>query len=226
MLKLTTRSCAAALALSAAIAAHPLQAQAPAGYHQTRVVPLPTFVYDSLANGHFILSIDRRTTSPAESLVVEIAESVFPDVSQIERAAARETLSAVVERLAFARRLPGERWWWDDFDDVLTPYAVTGASVAYYTTRIRERAAQPNPFVQFSEGRPHSGSFAYSATVTSRSAVDRGDVGYLVHLELTWRYFCGTLCAVSFRKTRDVTISRDGRVIMIQGDGRPLLIVS
>lgn len=204
----------------------PVLAQSPTGYHRTPVVALPEFINDSLAGGRFTLLIDRRTSSAEEKQALEIAESTVPDAAEIERDAALEKLSAVSERLGRAALMPGERWWWDSFDDVLTPYAVTGASVTYYANRIRERAAQPNPFTQFSEGRPHNGSFQYRAHVTTLSPEANGGAAFLVHLELSWRYWCGMLCAVSFGKGRDVMISSDGRVIQIRGDGKPMLAVS
>jgi hypothetical protein len=48
----------------------------------------------------------------------------------------------------------------------------------------------------------------------------------MVRMTLRWEHYCGRLCAVYFGATREVLISRDGRVVEVRGDQRPQLVVS
>lgn len=180
------------------------------GYHRGPVVALPEYATDSLVNGQFTLLIDRQTNSDSEREALEIAESVFPDIEQIERAAALETRPRAADQLNRAALIPGDRWWWIEFDGVLTPYAVTGASVAYYADRLRERAAGPNPSVQVSGGYPHRGAFQYRARVSVLEPDENNGAAFLVRLKVSWHYWCGMRCAFYVQQDREVTVSACG----------------
>ena len=175
------------------------QSQLPAGYFLAKHTPLPDSLIESRAGGSFRIEVVRIAADSAARRALVLAESVFPNAEVIEHAAAQETLDAVQKRLQAAAQLRGPRWWWDDFDAVLTPYAITAAAVDYYVTRVRARSEEPNPFAAFSEGRPHNGAFSYRATVTAAPSDGPTSHGHIVRMTLHWSYWCGMLCAVSFR---------------------------
>lgn len=203
-----------------------LQGQAPAGYALMPAVSLPDCLIESRTGGMFRIEVVRIASDSAARRALILAESAFPDSQAIGKAAAGQTLEPVQRRLQRAARLPGPRWWWDEFDGVLTPYAVTGAAVDYYVSRLRARSEITNPFKDFSEGRAHNGSFSYRATVTAAPSDGPGAGGHIVRTTLRWQYWCGMLCAVRFAATREVLISREGRILYVRGDGPPVLVVS
>ena len=202
------------------------QSSVPAGYFLAPPTLLPDSLVESRTGGLFRIEVLRVAPDSGARRALILAESVFPEAARIEEMATRETLAAVKERLQEAARLSGPRWWWDEFDEVLTPYAVTGAAVEYYLARIRSRSDGPNPFVKVSEGRAHNGTFSYRASVSPAPINGVAAGGHVVRLTLRWHYWCGMLCAVTFGANREVVISKDGRVLEVRGDGRPLLIVS
>lgn len=201
-------------------------AQAPAGYHLGPAVFLPDSARDVLAGGRFRITVQRQIRDTQSRRLLELAERLFPDTSLISRDAAKETQPPAIQRLQQAAQLPGERWWWDNFDAVLTPYAVTGAAVKYYRERIYDRASSDNPFT-FSQPVPlHQGEFAYRATVERIDARANNGATYVARLRLSWNYWCGMLCAVTFDATRNVFFGADGTPIRVEGDGKPMLAVS
>lgn len=109
----------------------------------------------------------------------------------------------------------GPRWWWNSFDETLTPYALTGPAVAYYLERLRELAAGPNPLAEYTGTTWHSGRVDYRASVQCR-----GDPGpCVVEMRLAWSYTCGSLCAIAFGEERSVTFDASGEIISVEGDG-------
>jgi hypothetical protein len=199
------------------------QDRVPPGYYLGARASLPDSLIESRANGQFRIEIIRIATDSSSRRALEIAESVFPESKEIERVASRETLPIVQARLKRAAALPGDRWWWDDFDGVLTPYAITGLGVDYYLSRIRARSDSINPF---NAGQAHRGTLRYHATVAAAPEADDASGGHVVKLKLDWFYSCGRLCAVGFSVAREVVLSKDGRVIQVRGDGRPAVTVS
>ncbi len=116
----------------------------------------------------------------------------------------------------------GPRWWWDTFDGILTPYALTGPAVAYYLERLRDLAAGPSPVAEFTGSATHSGEVDYRAGVQCHS--DSGQC--VVDMRLEWRYTCGSACAIWFTEERSVTFDSTGEIISVDGDGRPNYEVS
>jgi hypothetical protein len=76
-----------------------------------------------------------------------------------------------------------------------------------------------------------SSEFSYHAHVSalfptySRDGRVFHDV-YVVEMGLRWSDYCGSLCACGFHLDRTVVLSRDGSVLCVFGDQKPMVVVS
>jgi hypothetical protein len=75
-----------------------------------------------------------------------------------------------------------------------------------------------------------SSRFSYQANISSSPAYSRDgrvfqDV-YVVEMGLQWSNYCGSLCACGFHLDRTVVLSRDGSVLCVFGDQKPMVVVS
>ena len=226
----------------AIIPLNPLTAQLPGGYHLGRASAAPDSLVDTLAKGHFRVTIRRVAHSPQERDLIAAAERLYPSRDTLLAAAPvprmRERILLVDSLMAtdslagtprggsgYLQRSPGdrtERWWWDIFDGTWSPYAVTGAAVDYYLARIRDVAAGRGWFLP-SNAASERGSFEYTATVERTGT---GGAAYIVHLAISWEYECGMLCGIQFAHVRTVWFDAEGKVLRISGDGFPMTTVS
>ncbi len=209
---LTTMIATVALALGTG----PIAAQAPEGYHLTAdTLLLPDSLDASYRQGRFVIHIRRTATEDRARELIRTAERATPERRLIE-AAGNEYMEEMGKRkgrwpdnFAEAAAIPGDRWWWHEWDGTLLPYALTGAAVAHLTGRLRELARNP-------WGEPDAeprGSFRYEARVEADGA------GYVVLQTAAWSYWCGRLCALWFEVERRVFFGPDGTIIRIEGDG-------
>ncbi|MDX2206469.1 MAG: hypothetical protein SFU57_02385 [Gemmatimonadales bacterium] len=200
-------------------------AQSSAGHRLGQRAALPDSVREVLGGGRFQVTIERQVTDSFQRQLIELAERILPDTVAINVAALKESLPRVKERLAAAERMVGERWWWDEADGILTPYALTGAAVRYFLERIHERAAGDNTLAR-DRWATHRGELTYAAAVDRIAPGDADGATFVVRMRLTWSYSCGMLCGMSFHATRAVFFDADGALIRIEGDGKPLVIMS
>jgi hypothetical protein len=147
----------------------------------------------------------------------------MPVKDSIEAAAATKTEGNWPNVFAQAAALPGDRWWWNEFDGVRIPYALTAATVTHLVARVRELSSQANPFAEWNPGVRHTASVEYEARV-ERTADPRAP--YQARMEVRFSFYCGGLCALSFTHSRTVDFDASGRVLRIRGDGPPRYIVS
>jgi hypothetical protein len=212
-----------------------LAAQVPGGYHLGAPVAVPDRLVEVLARGRFRASVLRSARTPRERDLIAIAERLYPDAETLLRSARdsarRERLVAkasgvVGESHRNAPRAagnPADRWWLDDFDATWIPYAVTGSAVHYYLNRLRDLAAGRGQFKYGPSEEGDRGTFEYRATV--RRGTEPG-VAYVVELHISWDYWCGDLCAMSFAHSRSVSFDANGAVLRIAGDEPAVVPVS
>jgi hypothetical protein len=207
------------------VAFTPMAAQAPAGYHLGELLQLPDSLREVRAEGRFRAEIVRTARDPGEVQLIESAERLTPDRITILRADSGETRGPLLESLSRAAAVPGDRWWYTAFDSTWTPFAVTGAAVTYYLGRLRVLSERDGLFAEKlpAGAAKHHGELRYTASV---SRADSAGVAYVVHLTLRWSYWCGMLCAMHFEQTRLVLFDAAGKIIRVQGDGKPSVIVS
>lgn len=205
----------------------------PAGYHVGAAVVLPDSLTEVLAHGRFHASVLRVAANPNDARLIVVAEQLYPNPEVILAAATTEERKRLLatargiplDTLKFPQRAagsPADRWWLDAFDGTWIPFAVTAGAVDYYLGRLHEYAAVRSPS-GFSETDGDHASLFYTARVIPGNAPD---VARIVELELRWEYWCGLLCAMGFTHTRRVFFDAAGRVIRIEGDERPAVVVS
>lgn len=196
------------------------------GYYEVPPVTLPEALSESYAGGSFRLTVLRTADSERDRELLQRAESLFPPRESVEADVADFLRShggrGWTARMEEAASMAGPRWWWDTFDQILTPYALTGPSVAYYLERLRNLAAGSSSLAE-STGTPlHSGEVEYRANVQCQS-----DGGHcVVNMRLEWTYHCGAACAIWFTEERAVTFDSTGEILSVEGDGRPSYEVS
>ena len=210
------------LAILAISAAPHLQAQLPTGYYAGHAPSLPDSLRETYLGGRFAISVVRIARDSIERELLARAEALMPSADSIERPAALVTGSGHIAALKEAKAMPGERWWWRDWDGVRLPFALTGAAVAHYVEKVRGLAAGPNPFARWNEGVGHRAMVDYTAAVEPRGAAG----GHRVRMQVKFSFYCGPLCALSFDHSRVVEFDPAGKPIRVEGDGPPSYIVS
>ena len=216
-----TLSCLTLLAV--AIPGFAASGQAPAGYYPGTPISLPDTLHEVWHGTRFRIAVTRVAHDSLERHLLQHAERLMPPADSIQAAAATVTRGNWPRVFAEAAARPGERWWWHEFSNVLIPYALTGATVVHLVQRVRELSAQPNPFGRSHPGVDHTAAVEYRARVERTADVQ---APYQVQLEVRFRFYCGSLCALYFTHSRTVDFDARGRVVRIRGDGHPRYIVS
>ena len=167
-------------------------------------------------------TVRRSFGSQDEERLLRIAESTYPNPESILR-----------DLQPWYPELPPnpeneEIWWFESFDGVRIPYALTRASVAYYL-RLTE-AFRAGDFDSVGTFPMQSSSIEYTATINRRpdfvyEGHRFGDV-YVVEMDLSWSDVCGNLCGLWFSKKRVVVLSLDGNLRAVFGDGVTSFMVS
>lgn len=209
-------------AIAMLIGSTPAWSQLPAGYYEVATTQLPDSLHEVFAGGRFTVNVTRQVADATERRLIERAEALMPSPEVIAQSTQGLDGEGWVAGFADAAKLPGERWWWREWDGALLPVAVTGRAVLHYVERVRALSGQPNPFGRNNPGVLHRARMSYTATVTANTATGRREV----HLILTYELFCGRLCAVLFTHSRVVEFDRDGQPVAVHGDGRPSVTVS
>jgi hypothetical protein len=216
--------------VASVLACTSLSAQVPTGYHVGKSVVIPDTLIEVLAGNRFRATVARGGRTPQERELIAVAESLYPDSAALLSASpdAKEPdqLAAIASGVSpstykVSPRAAGsstDRWWYDDFDGTWVPYAVTAGAVDYYLFRLRDLAAGRGQFVYAPGQPPDRGTLSYKATI--RRSTQPG-VSHVVELRISWDYWCGMLCAMSFTHVRTISFDATGRVLRIVGDGRP-----
>ena len=167
-------------------------------------------------------TVRRSFGSPEEERLLRIAESTYPTPEAIQH-----------DLEPWYPELPPnpeneELWWFEAFDGVRIPYALTRASVAYYLRLTG--AFRAGDFDSVGTFPMQSSSVEYTATIERRSEFiyegNRFEDVYVVEMDLSWTDVCGNLCALWFSKKRTVVLSLDGELRALFGDGVTAFLVS
>ena len=109
------------------------------------------------------------------------------------------------------------------------PYAITGASVEYYSNLIRlyrlgdfgTAETIPNITADFR----YDANIKYYDSFTAENDETYSGV-YVISLSLKWSSYCGSLCALWFTKERTIIINDKNKFVYIIGDGYAEVAVS
>ena len=169
----------------------------------------------------FVVSIRRSFRNPEEERLIRIAEETYPPPEAILAIAGSRPGP---EALSKEKRL----WWYDSFDGVRLPYAVTMDAVRYYLTLSQALARGDTTETGI---RMKRSEFSYHASIAARPSTYSRDGRvfkdvYVVNMGLTWSNYCGSECACWFRLDRTVVLRPDGTVLCVFGDQKPMVIVS
>jgi hypothetical protein len=170
----------------------------------------------------FDATVNRSFRNPDEERLIRIAEETYPPT---------EAVLAIAKSVSGSEALSKERrlWWYDTFDGVRIPYAVTMDAVRYYLGLTQ--ALGRGDSTQTAGIRMKRSHFSYYARISNRTATYSRDGRvfkdvYVVEMGLKWSNYCGSLCACSFRLDRTVLIRPDGTVLCVFGDQKPMVTVS
>ena len=197
--------------------------QAPMGYYLGTSVSLPDTLHEAWHGARFRIVITRVAADSLDRRLLEVAERLMPLTDSIAAATRTLTRGNWPRVFAGAAALPGERWWWHAFEEILIPYALTGATAAHLVKRVRELSAQPNPSARWNPGVDHTASVEYRARVEHTADTQ---LPYQAQLSVRFRYYCGRRCALDFTHSRTVDFDASGRPVRIRGDGPPRYLVS
>jgi hypothetical protein len=164
----------------------------------------------------------RSFRNAEEERLIRIAEETYP---QAEAVLSIANSRPGREALSKEKRL----WWYGEFDGVRLPYAVTMDAVRYYL-RLTQALGRGDT-TQTSGIRMKQSEFSYSARVSPRPSTYSRDGRvfkdvYVVDMRLRWSNYCGSLCACDFHLDRTVVLRRDGTVLCVFGDQKPMVVVS
>jgi hypothetical protein len=202
----------------------------PDGYVTVKSPALPDRLVEIVSDSTFSILIDRAAADEEQRLMMDRAERLVPTT---------EHLDAILEaghgpnmtrwnwpnRLQEARDAEAEhgpRWWWIKWDRAFLPVALVAPAVHHYVALFRTRSVTPNPFGP----EEHRGHLSYSARVEVVEGERAGETPWVVVQELSFRYWCGPLCALTFAHGRRVYFDASGNAVRIEGDRIPTAEVS
>src|SRR5258705_13137379 len=155
-------------------------------------------------SGPHKLNLSRRFANDNEERILRIAEAVYP------AAPGGEGVLAKTEPVNRERQ-----GWCSSFDRVRIPYAITKSAVAYYLD-VSEEFRKKEPREPFWTNMMSS-SLTYSAKLSSKESYKVGTSEFrnvfVVSMQLEWLQYCGNLCAMTFKASRNVVVRDDGTVL-------------
>lgn len=165
-------------------------------------------------DGDFTLAIRREFADSTEARLLGIAEATYPPRDELL------TLS-VVHRTEIGpdtTRVP--MWWYDGVGVHRVPYAVTAGALDYYV-KLTDRFRSHNFWGAFARSLFWT-DLNYKASMSHHDEyytdAERYEDVYVAEITLGWGYDEGTFVPIS-RAHRLVVLNRDGKVLMVDGDG-------
>lgn len=185
-----------------------------------------SFVYPALGQDTlgraFVADVHRNVRNSERERLIRIAEETYPRA---------EAILPIADSRPGAEALQKEErlWWYGEFDGVRLPYAVTMDAVRYYLGLVQ--AMGRGDTTQTKGFRMKRVEFSYHANISDRPVTYSRDGRvfkdvYVVDMGLRWSNYCGPVCACSFNLDRTVVIRRDGTVLCVFGDRKPMVVVS
>lgn len=169
-------------------------------------------------------SVERISTNDFEAGLIDKAENYYPP---------RDTVVAATQWSGM--ELPDTKYWYyDHFDGVYLPFAVTSDAVDYYSELIDNFNKNKKEVffltahfdylakVEFHEQYTSPEKNASGKTVTP----DTYSKVYVVRMKLKWENYCGSLCALWINKERVVVFNETGDLIKVYLDGTAPVLVS
>jgi len=170
--------------------------------------------YEEQSTGDFTLAVSRVFTDTTGARLLAIAEATYPPRERLVRL-------AVENRYEMGPDTAGARLWWaKGVGQARIPYAITAGAVEYFENLID--LYRRGAFQEAGTEPLFSARLLYRANATLRDTVTVGRTlfrgVYVTHQEFVWTYDDGTFDPMVVGR-RVVVLTRDGKVLVIEGDG-------
>jgi hypothetical protein len=178
---------------------------------------------DEKVEGDYSKTIERIYSDTFEANLIDKAEKYYPP---------RED---VLEMVWEGVEIPETDYWhYDQFDGVALPILITREAISYYSAFIDSLNANSGENFFLSANFEYKAEVAYYDTYTppdqnaEGNPVETEDFNsvYVVHLQLKWSDYCGSLCALWINKERFVVFDKSGNLIKVFLDGVAPVLVS
>ena len=169
--------------------------------------------------------IQRNFSNEFEKNLITLAESIYPP---------RDSVLSVTPTELIAFIPDSNYWFYQSFDGVNIPYAITNEAIVYYSEIIDALNTSQNSFI-------YKAVFNYTATSTFYDTYIFAGIDpitglpmqsetfnnvYVISMDLSWDHFCGPVCGLYIDHKRIVLFDIQGNLIKIFYDGEILIAVS
>lgn len=177
------------------------------------------------SKNEYTKQIDRIYSNDFEKNLITIAESIYPPRDSVINVTPPELIPFIPD---------SNYWFYQTFDGVAIPYAITNEAIIYYSEIIDTLNSIQNSFI-------YKAVFGYSAKATFyNSYIFEGidpitrlplqsetfnDV-YVISMDLSWDHYCGPECGLYIDHKRIVVFDNLGNLIKIFYDGEIPIMVS
>lgn len=177
------------------------------------------------SQNEYTKQIERIYSNDFEKNLITIAESIYPPRDSVLSVTPPELLPFIPD---------SNYWFYQTFDGVVIPYAITSEAIIYYSEIIDTLKSRQNSFI-------YKAVFSYSAKVTFNNiyifeGIDPmtglplqsetfNDV-YVISMDLSWDHYCGPECGLYIDHKRIVVFDNQGNLIKIFYDGEIPIMVS
>ena len=173
--------------------------------------------------GPFAVVVRRQFETREEEQLLALAEAVYPTHDAII-----DELRKRGEQLTRWPPPQDQLWWWNTFDGMRIPYAVTNGAVAYYLELTR--AFRRGAFDSLGTSHMKHSGLQYLADVTWHNRYVHGshtfDQVFVVDMTLEWSAYCSPVCELTIQAHRVVVLGSGGILRGVFGDGLARYIVS
>ena len=167
-------------------------------------------------------SIERISSNEFENELIDAAEKYYPP---------RDS----VVKVTYGMEIPYSKYWYYDvFDGVNIPYAITEDAINYYSNLIDELNENKKDNFFLAADLNYKAEVSFYESYTSPSLNSRGETVeseefnsvYVVKMILKWEDYCGSLCALWINKERVVVFNETGDLLKVFLDGAAPTAVS
>jgi len=165
-------------------------------------------------------SVARISANDFEKNLIEIAENTYPPKMDVMAAAVFSNME-----------IPDSAYWYyNSFDGVLIPYAITIDAVNYYSELIDDLDAGVLNTIFITAAFDYKAEVKFNESYTiiknENEATENYEDVYVVEMILKWENYCGSLCALWINKKRTVIFNKEGELIKVYFDGPEPVMVS
>ncbi len=175
----------------------------------------------------FTKKIERISTNNFESNLILSAESIYPN---------RDSVLAYMSRFIPQSSIPDSNlWFFEEFDGVLIPFAITSDAISYYDDLIDSLSAnngykffitanfEYRAEIQFKESYTFEGENPFTGEPLPSVSYEHV---YVTTMSLKWENYCGMLCGLWISHKRIVVFDESGNLLNVFYDGPIPIMVS